>query len=59
MFIYHTRNQDQQVIDKGQSIDANSNITVLPDRDIKTAIINVPTITSIFETNGKIKYLSK
>lgn len=50
------------VIEKGQSTDAYRNITemlVLPDKDVKTAIINVSMITSMFEMNKKIKYLSK
>ena len=62
MFIYHTKNQDHHVIEKGPSTDDHRNITemlVLPDKDVKTAIINVSMITSMFGMNKKIKYLSK
>lgn len=50
------------IIEIGKSVDAHRTITemlVLTDKDVKTTIINVLMNISMFETNKKIKYLSK
>lgn len=45
LLIHHTKNEeDHQVIDKGQSINANNKMTemlILSDKDFKAAIINM------------------